>query len=80
VLFSWIAANIRYDVDKFLNPPPRPRFEGRTKAEMEANAKEWHEKQVAQGFQSEKGRLRRLQQNLQNHVRCGGAGMRIYFR
>jgi transglutaminase/protease-like cytokinesis protein 3 len=55
VLFTWVAANIRYDVDKFMNPPPRPRFEGRTKAEMEANAKEWHEKQLAKALKAKKG-------------------------
>lgn len=54
-LFIWIAANIRYDVEKFENPPPRPHFGGNTKAAMETEAMEWYKKQLNKSFKSKKG-------------------------
>jgi hypothetical protein len=54
-LFTWLAVNVRYDVDKFRNPPPRPRFSGKTKTDMETEAREYHEKETAKSFKAKKG-------------------------
>lgn len=53
-IFTWIAANVRYDVEKFKNPK-KPYFSGKTKAEMEAEAREYHEKETAKQFKAKKG-------------------------
>ncbi len=54
-IFTWLAANIRYDVDKFMNPPAMPRFSGRTKSEIETEVREYHGKETAKQFKAKKG-------------------------
>ncbi len=46
VIFMWIAQHIRYDVDKYHNPKPRPQATGNTTAELQENAIELHEKAI----------------------------------
>ncbi|MEK7254110.1 MAG: transglutaminase domain-containing protein, partial [Bacteroidota bacterium] len=48
-IFMWLAHNVRYDVDKFRNPPPSPRFHSK------AEAAEWQEKELRKTLKNKKG-------------------------
>lgn len=55
VLFTWVADNIRYDVDKYENPPPRMQVGARTKEELEQKKKAAFEAELRSAFKSKRG-------------------------
>lgn len=54
VLFVWVADNIRYDVEKFENPP-RTQVSAKTREELERKKKEAQEAELRSSFKSKKG-------------------------
>ncbi|MCC6726062.1 MAG: hypothetical protein IT258_16265 [Saprospiraceae bacterium] len=54
-LFTWVAANIKYDVDKYEHPPAHPKISGKTKEQVEANKREYKAEVTAKAFKSKKG-------------------------
>lgn len=55
VLFTWVADNIRYDVEKFENPKKRTRVSAKTKEELEQKKKEAMEAELRSTFKTKKG-------------------------
>lgn len=54
-IFAWVANNIRYDYQKYKNPPPNPEFFIKTKQELAQKQAEWFEKEIRHTLISKKG-------------------------
>lgn len=55
VIFAWIGHNIRYDVKKYKDPPPRPRVTGRTPQELSENIQKWEKNELKNTLRNKKG-------------------------